>query len=212
MRIPFLTLRPFGEIHDKDTQFSAFAKNNQEMIVLTSGILIIGLIAYAIFGVERPRDGTWRFAICKVFLERYTQYPTDLKILTAAEKQSSAQIGYLATNSYGIRESSLMECFYNTDGGRVSLNRVTIDRKTLTLQNPPQDEKTTTNATQAQSPLQPNEMISLWETQNVALLSLKYPSITFDSFNRTIPLILSDKDLDRTMPRRLPATLADLKF
>ncbi len=209
MKIPFLNLRPFGEIHDKDTQFSAFAKSNQELIVIAIGVLLIAIIAYAIFGVERPREGTWRYAICKVFLERYTQYPTDLKILTAAEKQNSAQIGYLATNSYGIRESRLMECFYNTDGGRVTLNRVTIDRKTLSLQNPPSDKMT---ADQNAAPLSPEAMMTIWEDQNISSLSLKYPSLTFESFNRIIPLILSDEDLDRTMPRRLPSTLEDLKF
>jgi len=212
MKIPglsSLSLRPFGEIHDKDTQFTAFAKSNQEIIVIAGAMLVLGLVGYLIFGVERPREGTWRYAICKVFLERYSQYPTDLQILTAAEKQNSAQIGYLTTNSYGMRESRLMECFYNIDNGRVQLNRVTIDRKTLALQNPAQGTQSQQNPSRRMTA---QDMMTLWEEQNQASLTLKYPTITFESFNRVIPLILSDEDLDRTMPRRLPMDLADLKY
>jgi len=208
MKIPTISLRPLGDIHDKDTQFTAFVKSNQEILSFIF-IGIIFLIAfYMIFMVERPREGTWRYAICKVFLERYAQYPTDVEILTAAEKQNSAQIGYLATNSYGIRESKLMECFYNTEGGNVSLNRVTIDRETLTLNNPVSQK----NAEDAAEALTAQDILRLRTEQNNALENLKYPSLTFESFNRIIPLILSNENLDRTMPRRLPMSLVDLKF
>jgi hypothetical protein len=209
MKIPKISLRPLGEIHDKDTQFTAFVKSNQEILSLISLGIIFFIIFYVVFMVERPREGTWRYAICKVFLERYTQYPPDLEILTAAEKQNSAQIGYLATNSYGIRESKLMECFYNTEGGQVSLNRVTIDRETLTLNNPVSGQNSKDDDATS---LTPEEIMRLWTDQNNALENLKYPSLTFESFNRIIPLIISNEDLDRTMPRRLPTSLVDLKF
>ena len=202
-------LRPFGEIDDDDTVFIAFLKTNQTLLLLIGIICFLTLAGWLAFGIERPREGTWRFAICKVFLERYAQYPTDVKILTAAEKQSSAQITYLTTNSYGMRESRLMECFYNILDNRVELNRITINRRTLSLSNPTEEEFNHGNEKSAAPDLNFNDM---WETQNDAMRNLKYPSITFESFNRIVPLIISNEDLDKTMPPLLPSTLEDLKY
>lgn len=123
--------RLFGESSDKDTQFIAALKKYQDF-VLIGGIFLVIIIGILIFSsFSSTPKGTWRFGLCKVFLERYAQYPTNIKILTTGEKQNSAQIGYLLTNSYGSRESQLMECFYNTSSQGVTLNRVTIDRKRL---------------------------------------------------------------------------------
>jgi len=122
--------RLFGESSDKDTQFIAAVKQNQEIIFIGGLLLVTLMVLYFALSYTAPREGTWRYGICKVFLERYAQYPMDLKILTAAEKQNSAQIGYLTTNSYGSRESELMECFYNTGETGVSISRITINRKT----------------------------------------------------------------------------------
>lgn len=126
MQIPQI----FGESKDTDTQFIAFVKANQILIMLGMAVMavIIMTLIVSSFMNQKP-TGTWRYGLCKVFLEQYSQYPENLKILTAAEKQSSAQIGYLTTNSYGSRESQLMECFYNTSNNRIEMSRVTIDRK-----------------------------------------------------------------------------------
>jgi hypothetical protein len=203
-----INTRPFGEIDDDDTVFIAFLKTNQEVFILLGTLIFLGLVAWVAFGIERPREGTWRYAICKVFLERYAQYPTDVKILTADEKRSSVQIGYLATNSYGMRESKLMECFYNIQQNRVELSRITINRRTLTLNNPTEAEFIEGNEDE-RPPVNYDEM---WVAQNNAMQNLKYPSITFESFNRIVPLIISNEDLDKTMPRLLPNSLEDLKY
>jgi len=122
--------RLLGEIHDKDTQFSAALKNNQEAVLIGGSIFVIAIIAFFILTSESAPKGSWRYGVCKTFLEQYAQYPPNLRILTAGEKQNSAQIGYLITNSYGSQESELMECFYNIDQNGVTLNRVSIDRHT----------------------------------------------------------------------------------
>lgn len=121
----------FGEINDKDTQFSAALKQHQDY-VLIGGVFIILFIGYLVISsFSSTPMGTWRYGVCKTFLERYVQYPPDVKVLTTGEKQNASQIGYLHTNSYGSRQSELMECFYNVGDRGVILNRVTIDRKPL---------------------------------------------------------------------------------
>jgi hypothetical protein len=123
--------RWLGESNDKDTQFIAAMKKYQDFVLIGGAFLAIVLVIVIATSWTADRTGTWRYGVCKVFMERYSQYPTNIKILTAGEKQNSAQIGYLVTNSYGSRESQLMECFYNTTGGRVTMNKVTLDRKPL---------------------------------------------------------------------------------
>lgn len=163
-RIP----RLLGDVDDDDTQFIAGLKNIQEFIFLALcglGVLVLFLL---VLTFTAGTQGTWRYAVCKVFLERYAEYPSSLKILTAGEKQSSAQIGYMITNAFGSRESELMECFYNVTGAGVTLSRVTVERIPL-----------------------PQELI--------------------DTFNPTIGVILSDEDLDKNFPPKLPNDLEDLK-
>jgi hypothetical protein len=121
----------FGEPNDKDTQFTAALKKYQDFVLIGGVFLLIILVIIVTSSFTSKRTGTWRYGLCSVFLERYVQYPTNLKILTTGEKQNSAQIGYLTTNSYGSRESQLIECFFNTGNGRVSINKITLDRKPL---------------------------------------------------------------------------------
>lgn len=124
MKIPQL----LGEYNDNDTQFIHTLKKYQHFVFLgLCGVFILFIFSMALT-LTSGREGTWRYALCKVFLERYVDYPTSLKILTAGEKSNSAQIGYIATNAFGSRESELMECFYNIETGGIRLNQVTIDR------------------------------------------------------------------------------------
>ena len=92
-----LSVKILGEVNEKDTQFSALIKKNQEMVLLGSFIAILGIgfLIYS-FASTGGRQGTWRYGLCKVFIELYEQYPTDIKILTVAEKQVSAQAIHMA--------------------------------------------------------------------------------------------------------------------
>lgn len=120
--------RLLGDVNNKDTQFTAMLKKYQQWLFLAGcGVFILLVFLLTLTFTARP-EGTWRIGLCKVFLERYAQYPTVLDILVAGESQSSAQIGYITTNAYGSQESELMECFYNIGAQGITLNRVTIDR------------------------------------------------------------------------------------
>ena len=130
MQIPKI----LGDVTDQDTEFTAGLKKYQEFLFIGLcgfGLLILFVIVLSFSG---GAQGTWRYAICKVFLERYVEYPPSLRILTAGEKQTSAQIGYMSTNAYGSRESELMECFYSITEDGVRLNSVTIERVPIEME------------------------------------------------------------------------------
>ena len=118
-----------GEPDDNDTQAVAILKANQQILFLIGCVLAIGIAAFLAFGLQKPIKGTWRYGVCKVFLERYVPFPTHLTILNAGEKQNGARIDYLMTNTFGSRQSSEMECFYNINNGQVKMSRVTVDRR-----------------------------------------------------------------------------------
>jgi len=202
--------RLLGEIHDKDTQFTAAMKKNQELVFL-GGLVAVALIGYLIYAsMPNTREGTWRYAICKTFLERYSQYPTELKILTVAEKQNSAQIGYLTINSYGSQESALMECFYNTDQRGVSISRVTLDRKPLvfSLKN-----SGSTDDKSSSSNMDRDQFMEIFNKGRQDMTTQIYSEVTLNEFNKTIGTIMSRKeDMDLTIPGHLANTIKDLKF
>ena len=89
MRLP----RLLGDITDRDTQFMATLKKYQHWLFLTVTGLIILLIFLIVLTFTASPEGTWRYGVCKVFLERYAPYPTDLSLLLAGESRNSAQIG-----------------------------------------------------------------------------------------------------------------------
>lgn len=200
--------RLFGEIHDRDTQFTATIKQNQEMVMVGLFVAVIG-IGFLIYSLlPDTRQGTWRYAICKIFLEQYTQYPTELKILTVAEKQNSAQIGYLTTNSYGSQESQLIECFYNINPQAVTISRITIDRKPLifNLRNTMNDKPTSSS-----SVVDYKEIVSLLDIGRQNLSNTKYTQMDINEFNKTIGTIMVQGDLNLTIPPDLSQDINDLK-
>jgi hypothetical protein len=132
MKLP----RLFGDYADTDTQFIQKLKQYQEWVFVGLCGLAILIIFMVVMTFTKGTEGTWRYAICRVFLERNSQYPPNLKLLFAGEKQTSAQIGYMVTNAFGSRQSELMECFYNVTQTGVRLNKVSSEVLNRTLPPP----------------------------------------------------------------------------
>ena len=204
-------LRPLGEIHDKDTQFTAAVKTYQPF-VLGGALVLIGSIIYLIYSYSSTgaRSGTWRFGLCKVFAEQYESYPTSIKMLMAEESQNSALLEYLATNAYGAQVSTEMECFYNRSPQGVSLARVTVNRKSLELiQNagsiPKSNEQVVAKPNY-------NEIESLYKADVDVGITNKVSQIHIDEFNKSIGVIMATDELDLTMPAYLAEDITDLKY
>ena len=199
-----------GERSDNDTQFMAMAKDNQDMILIGGAVIVLGLLYFAytlIFPSQRV--GTWRYGICRVFLEQYSTYPTELKVLTAAEKQSSVQMGYITTNSFGTQQSELMECFYKMTQRGPIIDRVTIDRKPLFFErNKREKPKVDTAVNTQDKPITHNDILNLYQQD----ASLTIQNFNIDQFNASIPAILSGEDMDLVLPSNFPKNIEDLKY
>ena len=204
--------RLLGEINDQDTQFTATVKKYQE-IVLICAVIVVVLIIWGIisFFSDGKRTGTWRYGLCKVFLEQYVSYPTSLVILMAEEGPNAARIGYLATNVYGAQVSEQMECFYNVTQQGVQLTRVVVDRRSLDLLN--YNGVKTQNGNQNDAP-PPNygEINGLYQQSNENDMIRKVSQIHLDEFNKSIPVIMATDDLDLEMPAAIANNFEDLKY
>jgi hypothetical protein len=204
--------RLLGEINDKDTQFTAAVKQYQEMVIIGGLIVVILIIFFMITSFsDGKRTGTWKYGLCKVFLEQYASYPPSLEILTAREKQSSAQIGYLMTNAYGAQKSELMECFYDISPQGITMARVTVDRRSLNLLNNNLRERPQNREGEVQPPNY-QEIANLYRQSNEGDVSRKVEQMHIDEFNKSVNVILASDELDLEMPSILATNLEELKF
>ena len=208
LRIPKL----LGEVNDKDTQFTATVKQYQDLVIVGALVAIGVLIYFGFSMVGNGRTGTWRYGVCKVFLEQYTSYPSSLILLTAEEGANAARIGYLSTNAYGAQESGIMECFYSVNSQGVKLNRVTIDRKSLNLLDsgngvrPQQSDDTPVPVIGYQ------DVFNLYQINDDSIVTNSVSKIRINEFNKSINVIMSSGDLDFNMPSIMAKNIEDLKY
>lgn len=96
-------------------------------------VIAVGIVAvlaggyYAVIGDKQ--EGSWRYGVCKTFLERHVRFPETLDVMAPFEREASAKIYYTQTNPYGQQQMQLIECHYKPSAtGSPELNKVTIDR------------------------------------------------------------------------------------
>lgn len=103
-------------------------RSSQILIGVILGILVVGYIVYATFLSDGNRQGTWRYAVCRTFLELNHEFPQTIDILAAGEGQSDVTIFYNVRNSFGATEVNSAYCAYTqAQGGRVILRSLQIN-------------------------------------------------------------------------------------
>lgn len=205
--------RLFGEINDKDTQFTAALKTHQEFVLIGGVILILAILygAYS-FYAGMGRTGSWRYGLCKVFLEQYSYFPDSLKILDAQEGQTAARIRFVMAGPYGGYESKEIECIYNVRPDSVTLSRVTIDRRPIDLLSRQQSPKPQRNDNQTVETPDTRTLLGLYEENFNTLSERGVMRVNIDNFNRAIPAIMASGMLDTSMPPKMPTEIENLKY
>lgn len=204
--------RILGEINDKDTEFTAALKKYQELL-LVGGLVVIVSFVYAGFQTFSGdgRSGTWRYGLCRLFLEEYVDYPDSLKILDAGEKQTAARIRYLVMSSYGGYRSEVMECFYDATPEGIMLSRVRVDRKSLSLSRP-NDTEVTTDDVPAGAKIDYNSINGLYQDTAKLWTTGDVSKIYIDEFNKVLPAMMATGTLDTEMPSAMPDSIEELKY
>ncbi len=95
-------------------------------------LLVLGFIGLALYYTSLPRKGSMAYGICRVFLERYVQYPSTLRISTVKEFTESVRIWYIQTDSFGQYRMEPIRCYYKADAAQgYILDKITVRRKKL---------------------------------------------------------------------------------
>ncbi len=104
-------------------------KNTWVYPAVILGILV--LIGGAIYMNTRPAHGTWRFGLCRTFMEFEYAFPPTFDILSVEEQRTSARFYMAETNPFGNERIIQIDCDYQINGQRVKLARLSQDRKPI---------------------------------------------------------------------------------
>lgn len=96
----------------------------------TIGAVVLGAVGALVYSL--PSHASWRYGACKVFLERYVKFPSTIDIKTGREMRSMVELAFADTNPYGSQQIREFECYFSENAqGRVTLSKITLDRKTI---------------------------------------------------------------------------------
>lgn len=95
-------------------------------------LCIVGLLGYGYYVLSQPRVGSIGFGMCKVFLEQWVEFPSELRISTVTEFKDSVRIWYVQTDSFGQYRMEPIRCYYaNTPEKGFHMEKIEINRDEL---------------------------------------------------------------------------------
>ena len=124
-----------GRFLDALTDFTVKVQSDrktQVITVISVLLIILGYVVYTQFLSNPGRQGTWRYAVCRTFLELHHDFPRTIDLFAVGENQASATIFYNVRNAFGAVEANNIYCSYKTlEGGRVIFDQVQINGENM---------------------------------------------------------------------------------
>lgn len=122
-------MKPAAEIKKHSKSFIQALKSDRQTQIVTgiiAAVIILGVFFLPGF-FEVPK-GTWRYGVCKAFIERNLQYPSTGDVLVAVESSESSTIYVSKRNAFGDETLQLYECSYGRDEqGRLIMKQVLVN-------------------------------------------------------------------------------------
>lgn len=109
--------------------------------ILYSGIAVVVLSLIIYVGMQRPQ-GSIKFGICQVFIEKTLSYPLEFHVVSAYEKPNEVRMEYTTINEYGEYILSQVACVFKPDPvttwalTEVQVKRVKLPDEMITAFNP----------------------------------------------------------------------------
>jgi len=103
-----------------------YHRPTQILALIIIGIFVIG---YFVYGAMTAKPmGTWRYGICKTYIELRETYPSSVKIIAAGEKPTEAFIYFSNINAFGDQSLHFISCIYDqNDAGALIMSAVELD-------------------------------------------------------------------------------------
>lgn len=114
-------------------------KKSNKLLYAAIGIPIFSLIMYV--GMMRPQ-GSIKFGICQVFIEKTLSYPLEFRVVSAYEKPNEVRMEFTTINEYGEYILSQVACVFRPDPvttwalTEVQLKRVKMPQELIEAFNP----------------------------------------------------------------------------
>jgi hypothetical protein len=109
---------------------NAFLKN-KAFLALAVVVLVIAGGIYYLYEKNKPEYGTWRFGVCKTFIETQLRFPDTLWITAVIEDPYYAEIYASYVNAHGMRPTRVYKCNYKLVGDRMTIDYINIDNERI---------------------------------------------------------------------------------
>lgn len=104
-------------------------KKTIKTIIILVFVVALGASAFLWYVFYGPRWGTMHYGICKVFAERFVDFPSSMKIREVEYYGATARVFVSHIDAAGQFNFNVFECEYGQ--GTLQLTRVRVDRKII---------------------------------------------------------------------------------
>ena len=95
------------------------------------GIPVALLALLVLYGLV-PIKGTIKYGICKVFAEKRTIYPGELRVVSLLERDNDVRMEYTFINEFGAAQLNTITCVFRPDPvTTLALSNVVLNRRKL---------------------------------------------------------------------------------
>ena len=122
------------EARDRMKKTAELGKKTLKIVIL---LVILGIICassflwYLFYG---PRWGTMHYGVCKVFAERFVDFPSTMKIREVEYYLATARVYVSHIDAAGQFNYNIFECEFSK--GTLEITRVRVDRKIISDTDP----------------------------------------------------------------------------
>jgi len=98
------------------------------LIYIGGFLAVIGAGAYLYYDMNRPATGSWRYGVCRTFVELETRYPHTINVTQVVEDARYAEIYVSFINAHGVRPTRVYKCNYKqTETGQILVDDIYVD-------------------------------------------------------------------------------------
>lgn len=104
---------------------------NKGLMALAVIVLIIAGAGYYYYEKNKPQYGSWRFGVCKTFIELQLRFPESLWITAVIEDPRYSEVYASYVNAHGMRPTRVYKCNFKQEGNRWVVDYINIDNERI---------------------------------------------------------------------------------
>lgn len=106
-------------------------KKNKLLMALAIILLILAGAGYYYYESNKPSYGTWRYGVCRAFVELQLRFPKTMWVTQVVEDSHYAEIYVSYLNAHGMRPTRVYKCNYKQSGNSIKIDYITIDNEKI---------------------------------------------------------------------------------